>query len=151
VLLKLVSEQRLCMLPWTVHPFLIILCPDPIVNTCTKVFFLISFLRTHQLFFRVGSVCVGEAGVKAEIMYASMDCASFFDPIMPGSNCQYLYTNVEDCCPDKICNTQLEQRAKCELGFYKVESIEIGYILYCHHLLNDRFFLLHGTLGICTL
>ena len=107
----------------------------------------VSYFKTHQFFFRVGSVCVGEPGVKAEIMYASMDCASFFDPIMPGSNCQYLYTNVDDCCPDKFCNTQLEQRAKCELGFffYKVESIEIGFILYCHHLLKDRynFFLLH--------
>ena len=48
-------------------------------------------------------------------MYASTDCASFFDPIMPGSNCQYLYQNVNDCCPDKICNTQLENRAKCQL------------------------------------
>ena len=85
----------------------------------SKVFFWEYFFKkTHQLFFRVGSVCVGEPGVKAEIMYASMDCASFFDPIMPGSNCQYLYTNVDDCCPDKFCNTQLEQRAKCELGFF---------------------------------
>ena len=75
--------------------------------------------------YRVGSVCVGEPGVKAEIMYASMDCASYFDPIGPRNpdipnmpHCMYLYTNLGDCCPSKLCDVELMRRAKCDLGAF---------------------------------
>ena len=74
-----------------------------------------------DILFRVGSVCSGDQG---RIIQASIDCPSYFgsntvsvsigsDVTVP--NCQYLYKEIDNCCPDRICDTQLDNLAKCEL------------------------------------